>query len=259
MSFENGLYQKISKIIKNWKPDNGYAVSFFLNMNLIDGNMPHLKISYNTETDCNNASMDSVERWNYAFWAQNEFAIIDSKNEISECIKWLNSQGIANVGAEIEGQYDETFNYVGTGPAGYRELAELLSEVAIKIRKDGLIKEIFGKEVPVIIHGLEYFDFIFDLAKRTNPLELVQPFLDVMAGSADLKITISDFSQSDIVSNNADDLLKKIETKLGEIGPVDDDIKKMESIIDILGLNDTDKNKLMKSLKKATELSKILK
>ena len=168
MAFEEKLKQKICNSIKTWQPVEGYAVSFYINMNSIDGNLPHLYISYNTEADCNSAPADDEERWNYACWSQDTIEIIGYDDEVNECVQWLNEQGIQNVGEE-NNDYDENCVYIGTGPAGFKELAELLSKIAISIRKDGLLEKVFGKDVPVIIHSLEYYAYIIDLNKRTNP------------------------------------------------------------------------------------------
>ncbi len=186
MNFEEKLYQKLYQIIKELKPTNGYAISFFLHMNQIDENMPHLYVSYNTENDCNFAPLISEERWNYAFWSQNTIDVIETSAEIDEALEYLKSIGVNNVGKELEDVYDESMNYIAAGPSGYKELAELLSTIAIKIRNTGVIKEVFSKEVPIIIHDLEYYDYIIDLNKRTNPEELIKDFVASMDFNGEL-------------------------------------------------------------------------
>lgn len=256
MTFEKELHQKIYRAIEEWMPANGYAISFFLEMNSIDGNMPRLNISYNTEADCKSAPSDSEERWNYAFWAQNTVPMIETPEEIAACVEWLNKNGVQNVGDETD-EYDDSFIYRGCGPAGYKEIAELLSVIAISLRKDGVLKKVFGRDVPIIIHELEYYDYIVDLAKRTNPPELIEGFLKFAGGEFDLT-TPGLFSEEDGFVGFDKGILEKAEAKIAEIGTIGEDVGKFESIIDILGLNSADKANVLGIFEKATKMSKRL-
>ena len=63
--------------------------------------MSSFAISYNTEDDCEGAGKFDEERWNYAFWRQNETLIInpDEPNELTDFLfDWYKENGILNSG-----------------------------------------------------------------------------------------------------------------------------------------------------------------
>ena len=87
------LEKKIRGIISAWNEDDIYAISFFVYANEAYeyngySNVTQFSVSYNTEKDCSGAGELSEERWNYAFWRQNETPIIEADNE-NEGIKFL--------------------------------------------------------------------------------------------------------------------------------------------------------------------------
>lgn len=96
-------------------------------------------------------------------------------------INWYAEQGITNIGEENEDEmYDENFAYIGKGPAGHYELLQLASGVAKRLQEDGTIKEPFGKELPIIIHGLEYAWFDLEATEKANPNGQADTFLKAM-------------------------------------------------------------------------------
>ena len=157
---ENRLYD----IISCWDEDDIYAISFFVSSNEAceyDGysNVAAFSVSYNTEGDCAGADELSEERWNYAYWRQDETPIIDADNE-TEGIKilfdWYREKGIDNIGYEdYEACYDSEMRYVGKGPVGYYELLMEISAVAKRLQDSGFIKNKFGRPIPIIIHDLD--------------------------------------------------------------------------------------------------------
>ena len=188
-NFENVLYNKVKSEIIKWNEEGIYAISFFVESNESNEyngfeNVTTWAISYNTEEDCAGAGELDEERWNYAFWRQNETMIIDVDvpNEYTDAlIKWYAEKGITNIGEENEDDmYDEDMNYIGKGPAGHYELLQLASSVAEKLQKEGVIKEHFGKELPIIIHGLEYAWYDIEATERANPSGQADTFFKAM-------------------------------------------------------------------------------
>ena len=53
---------------------------------------------------------------------------------------------------------------------------EVLIEVVKELHESGFIKEQFGKEIPVLIHELEYYEEIAEQNLKANPTELVEEF-----------------------------------------------------------------------------------
>lgn len=186
---ENAFYTRIKKEIQTWNAPDIYAISFFVCTNEAYSyrgfnNVAEWAISYNTEADCNDAGPFDEERWNYAFWNQNTTYIIDPDNPnkfIDMLFDWYEEQGITNIGEENEDEmYDEDMNYIGKGPAGYYELLEMAANVARKLHAEGVIKEQFGKDIPIIVHELEYYDLICEVTKKANPNGQADVFLKAM-------------------------------------------------------------------------------
>ena len=187
--FENVLYERVKNEILSWNEEDIYAISFFVESNgayEYKGfeNVTMWAISYNTEEDCDGAEELDEERWNYAFWRQNETMIIDvdMPNKYTDTLFDLYSEhGITNIGEENEDEmYDEDMNYIGKGPVGHYELLQLASGVAKRLQEDGIIKEHFGKELPIIIHGLEYAWYDLEATAKANPDGQADTFFKAM-------------------------------------------------------------------------------
>ena len=174
MEFKSLLLEKCRKIINSWDDDGIYAISFLLYPSCDDfgefENFPEFSVGYNTEAFCENAPKFSEERWNYAFWSQNNQLVISADNEemSKKLIKWYCENGIENIGVTSEDEYDEDFNYIGKGPGGYYELLILVAEIAKNLQNDGTINGKFGK-IPVIVHDLEYTWYCKDATTLANP------------------------------------------------------------------------------------------
>ena len=182
------LYLKIKSIMDTWCEDGIYAISFFVYSNEEYeykgfSNVSSFAISYNTEDDCEGADQYSEERWNYAFWCQDETPIIDpdEPNELTDLLfDWYKEHNILNIGEEDEDCYDEDYNYIGKGPVGHYELLTLVSEVAKRLQQEGFIENKFGKKLPIIIHGLEYAWYDIEATQNANINGEADVFLKAM-------------------------------------------------------------------------------
>lgn len=171
------LENKLRDIISAWNENDIYAISFFVYSNEAYeyngySNVTKFSVSYNTENDCNGAGELSEERWNYAFWSQDETPIIDVDNE-NEGIKilfdWYKENCIDNIGYEdYNACYDDEMRYIGKGPVGYYELLSEITDVAKRLQDSGFVKNKFGKPIPIIIHDLEYTWYIIEATKKVN-------------------------------------------------------------------------------------------
>ena len=183
------LENKLYSIIGSWNQKDIYAVSFFLHANETYQykeytNVTHFTVGYNTESDCDNADALSEKRWNYAFWRHDAIPIIDTDTQ-TEGIKilfdWYRENGIENIGYEDYTRcYDEKMRYIGKGPVGYYELLQEITAVAKKIQDSGLLKDKFGKRIPIIIHDLEYPWYIIEANRIANPNGEADTFLAAM-------------------------------------------------------------------------------
>lgn len=170
------LYTKIKAAMETWNEDGIYALSFFVYSNECYEyrnftNVSLFAISYNTEKDCEGAGLYDEERWNYAYWRQNETWIInpDEPNELNDLLfDWYAENGITNIGEEDGDCYDENGDYIGKGPVGHYELLQIASAVAKRLQQEGFTEKHFGKPLPIIIHGLEYAWHDIEATKNAN-------------------------------------------------------------------------------------------
>lgn len=159
-----------------------YAVSFFIDNEDDDPRRPTLTIGYNTEAQVrrilNDASDPAEARWNYAYWLQNQLAVIGARNSdpagatsrqqwISELGLWYDeptdpADWLTTVGA-IAAQIEAHFNQACW------QLAQTLHET-------GVIERSLGRAVPVIVHELEYYDGIARRTEYANPPGLADEF-----------------------------------------------------------------------------------
>lgn len=171
------LEKKLRDVISTWTEADIYAISFFVYSNEAfvykgHSNVTEFCVSYNTENDCVGTGELSEERWNYAFWRQNETPIIEANNEnegMRILFEWYEENGIDNIGYEnYDSCYDNDMQYIGKSPVGYYELLLEITAVAKKLQDSGFIKSKFGKPIPIIIHDLEYPWYIIEATKKAN-------------------------------------------------------------------------------------------
>ena len=185
---EEIFYQKIKKIIAEWDEDGIYAISFFVESNEANVyeeycNVTNFFISYNTESFCENAEELSEDRWNYAFWSQDETAIVDTSEDSEEVkllYRWYEENGILDIGDESGDCYDKDGNYIGKGPNGHYELLTIASHIANRIQMEGILVEKLGKPVPIIVHGLEYTWYDIEATTYANPNGEADTFMKAM-------------------------------------------------------------------------------
>lgn len=183
------LDQKLRGIISTWDESEIYAISFFVEANEVYeyqgfSNVTSFSVSYNTENDCQGAGELSEERWNYAFWRQDETPIIDPydpNSMIDILFDWYKENGIDNIGYEdYKNCYDENMKYIGKGPLGYYELLSEITLVAKQLQESGFIESCFGKPIPIIIHDLEYPWYVIQATEIANPNGQADAFLEAM-------------------------------------------------------------------------------
>ena len=93
INITENIYSKVKSVMEAWSETDIYAISFFVYSNESYEyknftNVSSFAISYNTEKDCEGAGIYDEERWNYAFWRQDENPIIDpdEPNELMDLL-----------------------------------------------------------------------------------------------------------------------------------------------------------------------------
>ncbi len=137
---ENDILKALQQTVKHWKGEDIYAISIFVNH---DGDeVTDFTVSCNREE-----YQVGEEGWNYAFWDQEE-----------ESLMYL---------------FDER-------KTDWKQLLELTTAAVRKLHKKGIFRELFGKDIAVIIHGYEYEEAELEATRKANPNEQAKEFFEVL-------------------------------------------------------------------------------
>lgn len=154
----------IMQEIAKWENEDIYVISLYVNDEEDDPLRPTVTLGYNTERkvmeSMQDASDEQEARWNYAFWIQN-VELCWGLGESAEYVKsWLSEQNLMNREEDIT----EAF-------------VKLLIDIVRDIHTSGLLRDKFGKEIPILIHELEYYEEIAEQNIQANGAELVRDFV----------------------------------------------------------------------------------
>ena len=171
--------QKLDEAVR----EDVYALSLYTDAG--DTIEPELVLSFNTGAQITRTLADQTgsrwlgppsneteARWNYAFWlhAPNLRCLVP--RESSDGRLWqqlLVERGIS---------YSESddFDIENFESSVKKLLNELGVAVAEEMHRTGLVREIFGRDLPIIIHELEYNDETAERTASANPQDLTADF-----------------------------------------------------------------------------------
>ncbi|MDR0228166.1 MAG: hypothetical protein LBI72_03790 [Flavobacteriaceae bacterium] len=184
------LFKKVERAITTIANDNIediYALSFWKDNEDDDPRCPVIYISYNTESQViaeqNNASDTMEAKWNFAFWLQNEVETLGGEdNTLFQFIKelgWYYTDDEQDEAEDLEDEGDDTaYKAICAKDEQIQEaFMEVIISIVQELHQSNLIKEKLGKDIPVIIHELEYYDLPLSWTKQANPHHLVEEFL----------------------------------------------------------------------------------
>ena len=180
-------YTKIKKCIDGidttLSPDI-YALSFYHFFEEDEGRFPMILISFNTISNyienITKASSEGEAKWNYAFWLQEEVGLIGGMED-TLLAKWFKYTPYYYSDKESEKAMDDDdlFDIILEKDADFGSL--FIEEIILlinKLFKEDLIKTKFGKNIPVMLHELEYYDRPISWTVRSNPDGLADEFLN---------------------------------------------------------------------------------
>lgn len=186
-SFRSFVYDSIKEKILSWDKNiitDIYVISLYISDVLDDPRRPMVTLGFNTYNNFKQSIPDAYDeaeaKWNYAFWLQNEEIIIgDNYDENIEdgvrITNWIKDLGLYYT----DEQEKNDFNYtLKLGEKITHSFVELCLNVVDRLHKEGIIKKKFGKEIPVIVHELEYYDTIADQNKKINPQKTIKEFVE---------------------------------------------------------------------------------
>ncbi|MDQ6597907.1 hypothetical protein E2K98_29045 [Bacillus salipaludis] len=76
--------------------------------------------------------------------------------------------------------FDEDDNYIGKGPNGFYDLLQVVSDVSKRLHDNKVIINTFNKEIPIIIHDLEYSWYTVEATQNGNPNGIANIFLEAL-------------------------------------------------------------------------------
>ncbi len=179
------FYAKAEKAVRKIGKQNIndiYAISFWKDNLDDDPRCPVITVGYNTltqvEAEKENAGSLMEAKWNYAFWLQNEVATIGGGDKnLRSYFKESNlfytlreysraeKIGKEKMLDERDGQMQSVF-------------MDIIVAVVRELHKRGAVKKHLGKEIPIIVHELEYYDLPISWTVRSNPKPLIDEFLE---------------------------------------------------------------------------------
>lgn len=175
------ILSKVKPIIMSWNTDSIYAISMFVYDEDESPSKPTFTLGYNTEDDyaklVHFASSELEARWNYAFWNKREELVFGTGDTYQTVHKWLVEKGFSEYTYEdvLTAQFDqEMFDAIT------KSFVNVLINVVKELHSSDFIKKKFGKEIPIIIHELEYYDEILLQNIEANSASLVKGLADYM-------------------------------------------------------------------------------
>ena len=150
-----------------------YAFSIFLQDIDDDPLQPVIVFGYNTEKQFEGSLNETDEleaRWNYAFWLQNSKFVFGENDTAWIVEQWMKLHNFLDLS-------DDEIDEVVT-PTFVKEIIEVVRDIHDK----GIIKDKFGRELPILIHELEYYDGIAEQNQEANGQYLPEEFVEFCMG-----------------------------------------------------------------------------
>lgn len=165
----------IIESIGTWTDTDIYALSLFVYDENDNTSKPTVTLGYNTERQVKESLEEGFAdkreaRWNYAFWLQNSFFEF-GRGDTAETVKnWVIDNGFEYVEDDSEAEFGEESEIT-------KAFVSLLVEIVRELHEEKVLTAKFGKELPILIHELEYYDEIADQNLEANGKQLVKDFV----------------------------------------------------------------------------------
>lgn len=158
MSYFDEKYQEIKSAIESWNDKTAkdiYAISFWVDFIDDEPERVQMILGFNTNSNfqkqTTKASNPAEAKWNFAFWIQNQELEIGGDDAVFQ--QWMS------------GKTDKDF-------------INELKKIAQRLFEEKIILKKFGREIPIIIHELEYYDEIAEQNREINPKGIADDFVN---------------------------------------------------------------------------------
>lgn len=169
------LKQMMIDGINSWTDEDIYAVSLFVYDDEDDPSKPTVTLGYNTERQVQEAlksdyADEDEARWNYAFWLQNSTFVFGTEDTAETVQNWAIENGFDHVDGDSDMDDEDELPEITSA------FVNMLVVIVQEIHQEKVLTRKFGRELPILIHELEYYDEIAEQNIRANGEELAGEF-----------------------------------------------------------------------------------
>lgn len=186
-NFTKHSFEKLKKAIfaiDDKVKEDIYALSFYFYAEDDDPRYPTIIFSYNTITNYKNsissASDEAEAKWNFAFWLQDQLEVIGGVQD-ELLAKWFKATPHYYSEEENEAAFDDDDLFETTSEQGSMFCEEFIEEIiglTQQLFSEKVIETKFWKNIPIMVHELEYYDEPISWTVRSNPKGLVDEFVE---------------------------------------------------------------------------------
>jgi len=155
------IINRFLPMLESFEEEGIYAISFYVEHEDYDPRKPMVYFGYNTEKQVKNEIVNACEeeaRWNYVYWLQNELYCFGSDdNTFDLCRAWVCQQRLSD------------------NESSYLVFIDVLIAAVKELHHSGVIAKKIGKEIPILIHELEYYTRIAEQNVEANGEDLISP------------------------------------------------------------------------------------
>lgn len=179
MELEEYLVSKFARAIRAWPQDRAqdiYALSLYRD----DNNAPYrpaVYLIYNTRGHAQTRKPDNPDspeaRWNLALWQQDDWLGIEERPSTHTRVR--DEEGTRSLEAWLETVRRE---HGEDADALILTFAALCLRVARRLHEMGVIREVFGRDLPIIMHDDNWDEDMYHNTEAANPPGVAKEFLE---------------------------------------------------------------------------------
>lgn len=181
--YRDTWYNRVKDFILSLDVDvnDVYVISFFKYTDLDDMRYPYVIVDYNTisnyQSQISCAFSAGEAKWNYEFWLQNDLFMIGGMDD-SDLRNLFEMEGLfyGDDNSSDNSLLDNDLDEYEKGDKMEELFMDIVIDISRRLHDHGVIKEKFGREIPILIHELEYYDLPMSWTRRGNPKELITEF-----------------------------------------------------------------------------------
>ncbi len=192
-NFTEKSYEKlknaITEIANEEDKKDIYALSFCYTCDDDDLRFPKITLSYNTlsnvKEETYNAPSKEDAKWNFDYWLQAEIETIGGKKD-KQLKQWFSKTPYFYTDEEndraIEKDEELYEKLLKKGDKFTKEFIKEIIAIAKQLLDDGVIENIFTRNIPILIHQEDFEETPIIWTKKANPTKLIKEFLEYWDG-----------------------------------------------------------------------------